>query len=463
MSDKYSELKEKLLYKPKMVFEVMSDKQHEECRLLASDYMKFMDMAKTEREAVSYLIPIAEEKGFKPYVVGQKVNAGDKFYYNNRGKALFLFVIGKESLENGIRILAAHLDSPRIDLKQSPLYEDSGFGYFKTHYYGGIKKYQWTAMPLALHGVVTKANGETVTVTIGENDQDPVFYISDLLPHLAKDQMMKNLSEAISGEALNIIIGTQPYKNKTENDFIKLNIMNILSESYGITEKDFLSAELTAVPAAKARFVGFDRTLIGAYGHDDRVCAYPSALAALEAENPTHTLMTVLTDKEETGSDGVTGMKSKIFTDIITELSNAMGVNETVVRANSMCLSADVNAAFDPNFADVYEKRNSPFLNRGVIMTKYTGARGKSGTSDASAELVGKIRRILDDAGVLWQAGELGKVDQGGGGTVAMYIANQNIETVDMGVAVISMHSPYEVISSGDLYMMYLAFNAFYK
>ena len=461
--DKLEELKEKILFTPKTAYEVMTDEQCAESEAFARDYMKYMDAAKTEREAVDVTVKMAEARGFRPYKLGDSVERGGKYYYNNRDKNIFLFVIGSEDIENGIRISAAHIDSPRIDLKQCPLYEDDKIAYFKTHYYGGIKKYQWTAIPLALHGVVTKKNGETVTVTVGEEPDDPVLYISDLLPHLARTQMGQTMSEGIKGEALNLILGTKPYGGEYKPDAVKLNAMNFLYEKYGVTEEDLLSAELTAVPAEKARFVGFDRSLIGAYGHDDRVCAYPATVAALECENPVHTVMTVLADKEETGSNGVSGMRSSIFVDLINSISNALGGNESVVRANSMCLSADVNAAYDPNFADVYEKRNSSFLNRGVIMTKYTGAGGKSGTSDASAEFIGKIRALLDGENILWQTGELGKIDQGGGGTVAMFVANLNIETVDLGVPVLSMHAPYEVISTADLYMTARAFKAFFN
>lgn len=457
------ESRESILFKPKTAYEVMDGAQCEESLKLASDYMRFMDAAKTEREAVTYFVGMADKKGFKEYKLGDKVEKGGKYYYNNRDKSLFLFVIGSEDIEKGMRISAAHIDSPRVDLKQCPLYEDEKIAYFKTHYYGGIKKYQWTTIPLALHGVVTKKDGTTVTVTIGEEPDEPVLYISDLLPHLARTQMSQTMSDGIKGESLNLIIGTKPFGGEYKQDSVKLNAMNFLYEKYGITEEDLLTAELTAVPAEKARFVGFDRSLIGSYGHDDRVCAYPAALAALEADAPLHTVMTVLADKEETGSNGVSGMQCFIFHDLIRSISEALGANESVVRANSMCLSADVNAAFDPNFPDVYEKRNSSYINRGVIMTKYTGGGGKSGTSDASAEFIGKIRKLLDDDGILWQTGELGKIDQGGGGTVAMYIAKLNIETVDLGVPVISMHAPYEVIATADLYMTKRAFEAFYK
>lgn len=454
------ELKEKLFYSKKNVFEHSStdaDAAYE----YAKNYMRFLDAAKTERESVIESIKIAEAAGFKAYKLGDSINVGDKLYYNNRGKNLFLFTVGSEPLENGIRIAAAHIDSPRLDLKQCPLYEESGMGFFKTHYYGGIRKYQWVATPLALHGVVVKANGERVDVVIGEDDTDPVFYINDLLPHLGAEQSRKPLGEAIPGEKLNILAGSRPYGEGS--DAIKLNIIRILNEKYGITEEDFLTAELSAVPAAKARDVGLDRSLIGAYGHDDRVCAYPALTSIIDCADSTHTLMCVLADKEETGSDGISGMKCDILSDLINELSAARGADPAVVRAHSKCLSADVAAAYDPNFPEVFEKRNAALLNCGVVMCKYTGSRGKGGTSDASAEFIGWVRQVMAEHNVIWQTSELGKVDAGGGGTVAMFIAKHNIETVDLGVPVIAMHAPYEIIAKTDLYEASRAFCAFFK
>ncbi len=455
------ELSEQLLYRKKSVYEKADEKTVTAAYDYAKGYAAYLDAAKTEREAVATSIKMAEEKGFKPYVMGTPLKAGDKCYYNNKDKNLYLFVIGKKPIETGIRINAAHIDSPRIDLKQCPLYEDSGMSFFKTHYYGGIRKYQWVATPLALHGIILKADGTRVTVNIGEDEGDPVFYINDLLPHLGHESDKKPLGEAIPGEKLNILVGSRPYDATGEGESIKLNTMYLLHEKYGITEEDFLSAELCVVPAFKARDIGFDRSLIGAYGHDDRVCAYP-ALTAILAENaPENTLMCVLADKEETGSEGNTGMKSALLPDLITEIARALGGNPAVVRANSKCLSADVSCAYDPNFAEAFEKRNTPLLSAGVVLTKYTGSRGKSSTNDASAEYVGWLRGVMDQAGVVWQTGELGKVDGGGGGTVAKYIAGHNIETVDLGVPVISMHAPYEVISKVDIYEAYLAFVAF--
>ncbi len=454
------ELKEKLFYSKKNVFENASD-DAEAAYEYAKNYVHFLDAAKTERESVIESIKIAEAAGFKSYELGEKINVGDKLYYNNRGKNLFLFTVGSEPLENGIRIAAAHIDSPRLDLKQCPLYEESGMGFFKTHYYGGVRKYQWVATPLALHGVVVKANGESIDIVIGEDDNDPIFYINDLLPHLGAEQSRKPLGEAIPGEKLNILAGSRPYGEGS--DAIKLNIIRILNEKYGITEEDFLTAELSAVPAAKARDVGLDRSLIGAYGHDDRVCAYPALTAIIDNADSVHTLMCVLADKEETGSEGISGMKCDILEDLINELSAARNANPAVVRANSKCLSADVAAAYDPNFPEVFEKRNSALINCGVVLCKYTGSRGKGGTNDASAEYIGWLRQIMAEQNVIWQTGELGKVDAGGGGTVAMYIAKHNIETVDLGVPVIAMHAPYEIIAKTDLYEAARAFGAFFK
>ena len=452
------QLKEKLFYSKKNVFEVTdADAAYK----YAVDYMRFLDAAKTERESVCEGIKMAEAAGFRPYKFGDKINVGDKLYYNNRDKNLFLFTIGSEPVENGIRIAAAHIDSPRLDLKQCPVYEDGGMGFFKTHYYGGIRKYQWVATPLALHGVIVNAEGERIEIVIGEDDSDPVFYINDLLPHLGAEQSRKPLGEAIPGEKLNLLAGSRPCGEGS--DAIKLNILKILNEKYGITEEDFLSAELSAVPAAKARDVGLDRSLIGAYGHDDRVCAYPALTAIIDNADSKHTLMCILADKEETGSEGISGMKCDVMDDLINAICDARSANSAEVRANSRCLSADVAAAFDPNFPEVYEKRNSSLINHGVVLCKYTGSRGKGGTNDASAEYIGWLRSVMAKENVVWQTGELGKVDAGGGGTVAMYIAKHNIETVDLGVPVIAMHAPYEIIAKTDLYEAAKAFGAFFK
>ncbi|MBE6554728.1 MAG: aminopeptidase [Ruminococcaceae bacterium] len=455
------ELKEALSYRKKSVYEAAPKEITEAAYRYSEGYAAFLDAAKTEREAVAESIRLAKEKGFRPYTLGMELKAGEKYYYNNRDKSLYLFTVGSEPIERGIRICAAHIDSPRIDLKQCPLYEEGGMSFFKTHYYGGIRKYQWVATPLALHGVVVKKDGTRIDISVGEDDRDPVFYINDLLPHLGHEADKKPLGEAIQGEKLNVLVGSRPYDPEFDGDSIKLNTLYLLHEKYGITEEDFLSAELCVVPAFKARDIGFDRSLIGAYGHDDRVCAYPSLTALFDTEAPASTLMCVLADKEETGSEGNTGMKSAIFPDLIAEIARALGGDPAVVRANSKCLSADVSAAFDPNFSDAFEKRNTPLLSAGVVLTKYTGSRGKSSTNDASAEYIGWLRRVMAQSGVIWQAGELGKVDGGGGGTVAKFIAGHNIETVDLGVPVISMHAPFEVVSKVDVYEAYRAFVAF--
>lgn len=457
------ELYDKLSYKKKNMFEEASAEKIKAIYDYSVGYMNFLDASKTEREATAETIAMVEAKGYTEYKFGDKLNAGDKKYYNNKGKSIIVFNVGEEDLEEeGMRIIAAHIDSPRIDLKQVPLYEDSNMGFLKTHYYGGVKKYQWTAMPLAMHGVMVKADGSTVEIKIGEDDNDPIFYINDLLPHLGQKQAQEPLGSAISGESLNILVGGLPYKDDDISDKIKMTVLSLIYEKYGVTEADFLSAEISLVPAFKARDIGFDRALIGAYGHDDRVCAYPAITALLDTETK-RTVMVILADKEEIGSVGITGMQSDVLTDLIAKISEAKGADEITVRSKSKCLSADVNAAYDPNFADVYEKRNSAILSCGTCMSKYLGSRGKSGTSDASAEFVAFVRKLFDDNGVIWQTAELGKVDAGGGGTVAMFIAKHNIDTVDIGVPVISMHAPYEVVSKADVYSTYEAFVAFVK
>ncbi len=456
------EWKDLLYYRSENVYDALTDAQRQEMTAYAKGYMEFLDAAKTEREAVTFAVALAEKHGYRPYTFGMTLRAGGKYYYNNRGKAFYAFRLGSEPLEAGIRMVAAHIDSPRIDLKQHPLYEADEMGFFKTHYYGGIKKYQWTAIPLALHGTVIRADGSELSVSIGEDDSEPVFYINDLLPHLAQAQMDKKMSAAIPGETLNLLIGSTPDADRDCDDRVKLQIAKLLYQKYKITEADFMSAELCAVPAFRARNIGFDEGLIGAYGHDDRVCAYPALTALFETDRPTNTTMVILADKEETGSNGVSGMRGSAVYDLISAISASVGADEKQVRANAKCLSADVSAAYDPNFAEVYEKKNSSFINHGVVVTKFTGSRGKSGTSDASAEYVAFIRNLLDKSGVVWQTGELGKVDEGGGGTVAMYIAERNIDTIDIGVPVISMHAPYEVVSKADLYMTYRACLAFY-
>ncbi len=457
------ELKEKLFYNPKHASEVISQEETDKADAFCEEYKSFLNKAKTEREAVVYVLEKAKKNGFVEFDRAKKYNAGDKVYYNNRGKSIILAVIGKKGLENGARLSAAHIDSPRLDMKQNPLYEDTEIAYFKTHYYGGVKKYQWTAIPLSLHGVVVKRDGTKAYVNVGEDDNDPKFVVTDLLPHLAAEQMKRTLADGIRGEELNILIGSRPFKDDEASEKVKLNIMNILFEKYGIIESDFLSAELEAVPAFKSCDIGFDRSMIGSYGHDDRVCAYPAAEAIFNVENPEYTAITVLTDKEEIGSDGNTGLNSSYFKYFVADLANMQGVNYHTVLSNTHCLSADVNAAFDPTFPDVSERRNASYINKGVVITKYTGSRGKAGTSDASAEYMGKIRSMLDGADIVWQSGELGKVDAGGGGTVAMYLAALDIDVVDLGVPVLSMHAPFEVVSKLDVYMAYRAFKTFFE
>lgn len=457
------ELKKELCYKADNVGATLSDEEIAKADAFAEGYKKFLNEAKTEREATQVVLSQAKEKGFQEFVPGKKYEAGDKLYYVNRDKAIILAVIGKKGIDEGVKIAAAHIDSPRLDLKPNPLYESDEIALFKTHYYGGIKKYQWVAIPLALHGVIVKKDGTKVTVKIGEEECEPKFVISDILPHLGAEQAKRTLSEGISGEELNVIVGSRPFKSDEGSELVKLNILKLLNEKYGIVESDFLSAELEVVPAFKADDIGFDRSLIGSYGHDDRVCAYPAAMAAFDIEAPDYTVISVLTDKEETGSDGNTGLQSSYLKYFIAYLAKANGLEVYQVLSKSECLSADVNSAYDPTFNSVFEKNNTSYLNKGVVITKYTGARGKSGTSDASAEYMGKIRAMLDKANVVWQIGELGKVDAGGGGTVAKYIANLDIDVVDLGVPVLSMHAPYEVISKLDLYMAYKAFYAFFK
>ena len=426
-------------------------------------YKAFLGASKTERLAVKEAVKLAKAHGFTEFDPTAKYTAGDKVYVNNRGKSLALAVIGTEPVESGTRIAAAHIDSPRLDLKPNPLYEDNELALFKTHYYGGIKKYQWTTVPLALHGVFCKKDGTTVEVSIGEEPDEPCFVVTDLLPHLAQDQYKRPTGELIRGEELNVLIGSRPFCNDEGSELVKLNILDILCKKYGVTEEDFLSAELECVPAGRPRDVGFDRSMIGSYGHDDRVCAYPCLMAALGSVSPKYTTVAVLADKEETGSDGNTGMNSAFLRHFIGYLADMQGGRVSLALENSKCLSADVNAAFDPTFPDVMEKRNASMLNYGAVITKYTGARGKGGTSDASAEFVAWIRNILDKNNVVWQTGELGKVDLGGGGTVAMYIANLGVDVVDLGVPVLSMHAPFEVVSKFDVYMTFLAVKALFE
>lgn len=453
---------EQLFYKKKNYFEDADGSLKKAIFDYAEGYKKFLDAGKTERESVKVAIKHAEAKGFSEYHLGDKLKVGDKKYFINRAKSLVLFKIGSKNIEeDGIRLIASHIDAPRIDLKQVPIYEDSNMCFFKTHYYGGIKKYQWTAIPLALHGTVILKDGKKVDICIGEDAGDPVFCINDLLPHLDRNSS-KQANNIIEGEQLNVLVGGMTFDDKKVSEKVKLNILSILNEKYGMCEEDFLSSELCVVPAFAARDIGFDRSLIGAYGHDDRVCAYPALTAILDSDSE-HTMVVLLVDKEEIGSEGTTGMKCQIYYDLMEEISESLGANFRKVRNASRCLSADVTAGYDPSFAQVYEKMNAAIISAGTCMNKFTGAGGKSSSSDASAEFVGEIRRAFADADVVWQMAELGKVDIGGGGTVAKYIANLNIDTVDIGVPVLSMHAPFEVISKADLYSNYKAFLAFLK
>ena len=455
------ELRESLLMAPKNGYARITPEQREEMNAYCRRYMAFMDACKTEREATAWAVREAEKRGYKPFAPGMDVKPGDKIYYNNRDKAIALAVIGTDSLTKGVNICAAHVDSPRMDVKPNPLYEDSQIAYFKTHYYGGIKKYQWPTVPLAIHGVVYRKDGTVVTVTIGEDDNDPVLMVTDLLIHLAADQMQKPLAKGIEGEQLNVLLGTEPIEGEGA-DLVKLNIMKWLNEKYGLIEEDFLSAELTVVPAGRCREVGLDRSLLAAYGHDDRVCAYAELDSLFAIETPTKTAVCILADREEVGSMGISGMQSHYFEHFIGGLCDAQEVKLEDCFANSFCLSADVTNAFDPNFAETCDRRNNAQLNYGVAVCKYTGSRGKSGASDASAEAMGHVRSTLDKAGVIWQTATLGKVDQGGGGTVAVYMANRNIVTVDAGVPVLSMHAPIELVSKLDCYETMLACKAIY-
>lgn len=458
-------LKEQLLMEPKNGGLVYSDEELEKADRYCDGYKNFLNGAKTEREAVEYAVKAAKENGFVPFDPAKKYEPGDKVYYNNRGKAVILAVVGTEPLSGGVHIAASHIDSPRLDLKPRPLYEEAQIAFFKTHYYGGIKKYQWVTIPLALHGVIVRADGTKITVRIGEDEGDPQFCVTDLLPHLAKDQAKKTVSEAVPGENLNLVIGSRPFRDDKASELVKLNIIRLLHEKYGVTEADFLSAELEAVPAFKAVDIGFDRSMIGSYGHDDRVCAYPAltALLSLGTETPAKTSVCVLADKEEIGSEGNTGLNSSFLKYFVADLARPYGLAGRDVLSHSKCLSADVSAGFDPNYPDVIEKRNGAFINYGVVLNKFTGHGGKSDTNDASAEFVGEVRRILDHAGVQWQMAELGKVDQGGGGTVAKYIADLNVDVIDVGVPVLSMHAPFEIVAKLDVYLTYRAVSAFFR
>jgi aspartyl aminopeptidase len=459
---KSKELKEKLFIKKKNSGLVFTDAEQKKADKFCEDYKCFLNLAKTEREAVEQAVIRLEEADFTLFEAGKKYKAGDKIYTNNRGKSIIAAVIGKESLAGGVSLLASHIDSPRLDLKQRPLYEDAELAYFKTHYYGGIKKYQWTAVPLALHGVIIKNDLTQVKINIGEDDSDPVFAVTDLLPHLSEEQYKRPANKLIKGEELNILIGSRSFKDDAGSELVKLNIIKLLNEKYGIVEADLMSAELEAVPAFKARDIGFDRSLIGSYGQDDRVCAYTSLKAILDLnKTPKKTAVVVLTDKEEVGSDGNTGLKSAYLKFFLADLAEMQSIALRELLSNSRCLSADVNVAFDPTFPDVCDKLNTAYINHGVALTKYTGSRGKANTSDASAEFTAEIRKLFDSNKIAWQTGELGKVDMGGGGTVAMFLANLGIDTIDVGVPVLAMHAPMEITAKNDIWTAYRAFGAF--
>ena len=462
MSEK-GKLSKALLYAPENGFDRLPEGEKAAMHDYCETYKDFLNHGKTERLCVEYCIELAKQHGFVEFQPGMALKTGDKVYCNNRGKGIMLAVIGKEPLSEGANIAAAHTDAPRLDLKPRPLYEEAEMAYFKTHHYGGIRKYQWVTIPLELHGVVTLSDGTVLPVHIGDKPEDPQFIINDLLPHLGREQGKKPLNEAIPSESLNILIGSWPEPDDDGSDRVKLAIMRILHEKYGIVEEDFISAELEAVPAANARDLGFDRSLIGAYGHDDRVCAYAELAAILQLDVPEKTAVCIFADKEEIGSEGVSGMQSEAFEHFMKTLCGMQSVELTDCFANSFCISADVTAAYDPNFSEVYERRNAAYVNYGVGLCKYTGSGGKGGASDASAEVVGRIRRLFNGNGVMWQMAELGKTDAGGGGTVAKYMAKRNIDTLDAGVPVLSMHAPYETVAKLDCYMTYKGMKVFFE
>ncbi len=466
MSEK-NNLQEKLCYENKNGFNDATENERKEIFDFCEGYRNFINEGKTERECCDIVCRELSAAGFVPLQEKKELKAGDKVFTVNRGKGVAAFVIGKKDITEGINLVGAHIDAPRLDLKPNPLYEDNGFALFKTHYYGGIKKYQWTSIPLAIHGVAALSDGTQIKIVIGEEEGDPVFCISDLLPHLAAKQMAKKANEIISGESLNVILGNLAYEDAEVKEAVKLNILKLLNDKYDITEEDLLSSEIEIVPAFPARDIGLDRSMLGGYGQDDRVCAYTALKAIMDVKNPEKTVACLLVDKEEVGSMGATGMQSRNFENVLAKICAALTDNYTDITlretlSNSTCLSADVSAAFDPNFPEVSEKKNTPIFGGGIILTKYTGSRGKGGASDASAELVAKIRKIFNDNGVKWQIGELGKVDEGGGGTIAQFVANLDMDVIDAGVALLSMHSPYEISSKFDVFMTYKGYREFY-
>ena len=460
------ELKEKLFKSSKTGWEDIDSEEKRDIYNFSNGYMEFLNKAKTEREFIAEAVKVAREKGFRDILEFEKLNPGDKVFYINREKSIYLAIIGNKPIEEGMNIIGAHVDSPRLDLKPNPLYEDSGLAYLKTHYYGGIKKYQWTTIPLSLHGVIVKADGEKVYINIGEDENDPIFTITDLLPHLAQEQMEKKLKEGINGEDLNLLLGSIPYNNKQVPESVKLNMLSILNDKYGITESDLTSAELEVVPAFKARTLGLDGSMVAAYGQDDKICSYTSFTAMMELDNVEKTAVCILSDKEEIGSMGNTGMESHVFDYFISEVLNKLGVNRPNLLDKVFCyskmLSADVDAGFDPIYASVSDKTNAGFIGKGISLNKYTGARGKSGASDANAEYVAYVRNILESNNIKYQIAELGKVDIGGGGTIAYILANKGVDVIDCGVPLLSMHAPYEVTSKYDVYSAYRTYKAFW-
>ena len=460
------ELKKKLFNVKKDGWEEAEEAEKKEIFEISQSYMDFLNEAKTEREFIKKARKLADENGYKDIMEFDTLKPGDKIYFVNREKSMYLAVIGEESIENGMHIIGSHVDSPRLDLKPNPLYEDTGLAYFKTHYYGGIKKYQWTTIPLSIHGVIVKTNGEKIEVNIGEDEKDPIFTITDLLPHLAQEQMEKKLKNGIDGEDLNLLIGSIPYKDEKVTEKVKLNILNLLNQKYGITEADLNSAEIELVPAFRARSLGFDESMIAAYGQDDKVCAYTSLAAMMELKNVKNTAVCILSDKEEIGSMGNTGMESHMFDFFVSEMLNKLGINRPNLLDKVFCfskmLSSDVDAGFDPIYASVSDKTNAGFIGKGIALVKYTGARGKSGASDANAEYVAWVRNVLDKNNIKYQLTELGKVDIGGGGTIAYILANKGTDVIDCGVPVLSMHAPYEVTSKYDVYSAYKTYKAFW-
>ena len=461
------ELKEKLFRKRKQGWTDASESEKEEIFKISEKYMEYLNKAKTEREFIKQAKKLADENGFKDIMEFSNLKAGDKIYFINREKSMYLAIIGEESIENGMHIIGSHVDSPRLDLKPNPLSEDTGLAYFKTHYYGGIKKYQWTTIPLSIHGVIVKTNGEKIKVSIGEEENEPIFTITDLLPHLAQEQMEKKLKNGIEGEDLKILVGSMPYSNEKTPESVKLNILNILNKKYGITEDDLSSSELEVVPAFKARSLGLDSSMVAAYGQDDKVCAYTSLAAMMTLENVKNTAVCILSDKEEIGSMGNTGMESHMFDFFISEILNKLNVNRPNLLDKVFCfskmLSSDVDAGFDPIYASVSDKQNAGLIGNGISLNKYTGSRGKSGASDANAEYVAWVRNILEKNGIKYQVAELGKVDIGGGGTIAYILANKGVDVIDCGVPVLSMHAPYEVTSKFDIYSAYKTYQTFWK